>query len=390
MKTFNARFPGKCAWCATSFPRGTEVVWDRTRRGVIAHASCFQSNGEKFPSNPSPSTISHEEITPVTETTVATSNYQANVPANDLAATIAAAVSPLVQVSEQRIKDIVHDMILNEAAVKIDEADVVRIIEEHTKATVKTIEIKNPVTGETRNIGQQHKQFERLLQLVSARDHKGYHLNIWITGPAGSGKTTAAEKCAEALGLPYALTGSLTESYKLYGFVSPGTGQYVRTPFRDIWENGGVFICDDFDGSDPNCAIEFNAPFANGMCAFPDGMIPRHKDTVIILTANTWGHGGTDDYVGRLKQDKAFLNRFVKIHWETDEELELATCPDTQWCKRVQSIRCKVSELGIKALITPRASYYGAALLAAGVPRNEVEDHTLRFEMSAEQWRSVC
>ena len=67
-----------------------------------------------------------------------------------------------------------------------------------------------------------------------------------------------------------------------------------------------MFLFDDFDASDPVAAVEANEPLANGTCAVLDGMIPRHPDTITILTANTWGHGATNDYVGRMKQDGAF------------------------------------------------------------------------------------
>ena len=132
------------------------------------------------------------------------------------------------------------------------------------------------------------------------------------------------------------------------------------------------------------------APLANGLCMFPDGMVPRHPDCCIILTANTFGTGATNDYVGRLRQDAAFLNRFVTISWPIDEELEAATSPDTKWTKRVQQVRANVAKKGIKVLVTPRATYYGAALLAAGLDQTTVETMTLKAAMTKEQWESVC
>jgi hypothetical protein len=128
---------------------------------------------------------------------------------------------------------------------------------------------------------------------------------------------------------------------------------------------------------------------SNGLFAFPDGMVKRHPDFCLVLTANTWGLGGTTDYVGRLKQDAAFINRFVSLHWNIDEDLESATCPLPQWAKRVQQVRAKVKAKGIKVMVTPRQSYQGAALLAAGFEQSEVESIILRQSMTSEQWESA-
>ncbi len=40
-------------------------------------------------------------------------------------------------------------------------------------------------------------------------------------------------------------------------------------------------------------------------------------------------------------------------------------------------------------MITPRASYYGAALLAAGFDQSEVETLTIKKGMSADQWAAI-
>ncbi len=254
---------------------------------------------------------------------------------------------------------------------------------------VTRVEITQDQGATITDAGIQHKLFPRLVKMLSARDHKNHRLNIWIAGPAGTGKTSAAEHAAHGLNLDFASTGALTDSYKVFGFISPGTGLYVPTPFRRIWENGGVFLFDDCDGSDPAVLVELNNALANGGCTFPDGYVKRHPDCCIVLTANTWGLGATNDYVGRMKQDAAFLDRFAKLFWPIDEDLELATAPIEAWTRRVQEIRANVKTKGLKVLVTPRASYYGAALLQAGLTQEEAEESCLKAAMSDDQWRSV-
>ena len=254
------------------------------------------------------------------------------------------------------------------------------------KPTVVTIE--NKETGEVKDLGIQHKLFPRFLQMLGARDKDGYRLNYWLTGPAGSGKSKAPELAARALGWRYASTNSLVDTYKLTGHFSPGTGEYITTIMRDFWENGGMMVWDDFDGSDPNAVIEM-LPISNHIFPFPDAMVSRHQDFCLVLTANTWGQGGTSDYVGRMKQDAAFINRFVQFYWDIDEDLELATCPNQAWAKKVQAVRAKVKAQGIKIMITPRQSYQGAALLAAGIEQSTVEQIVLKQSMTSEQWESI-
>lgn len=171
--------------------------------------------------------------------------------------------------------------------------------------------------------GTQHKAFRTLVMLTDALGHDDR--NIWLAGPAGSGKTTAARKLAEALGHSvengFEFNGAIDTEYKLSGFVD-AKGRVVSTAFRKIWENGGVYLFDECDASMPGALLAFNAALANGYAAFPDQMIKRNENAVIIAAANTWGFGGDADYIGRAKLDAAFLDRFVTLSWGYDEELE--------------------------------------------------------------------
>jgi hypothetical protein len=250
------------------------------------------------------------------------------------------------------------------------------------------VELHDAATGETADLGVQHASFPTLLQMVAARDGDGNRLNIWLPGPAGSGKTRAAKNAAEALGLPFRFCGALDSAYALLGFAN-AAGVTVRTQFREAYEHGGVFLFDEVDASDPSAVLALNAALANGLCAFPDAIVPRHPDCAIIAAANTWGHGGNSDYVGRFKQDAAFLSRFVMLQWDYDAALERAICTNLAWCERVQQIRARVRENGINVVISPRATLNGEALLRQGIPQEIVEQSTLRQGMSEEAWQKV-
>lgn len=263
--------------------------------------------------------------------------------------------------------------------------DIVKIherIDAMDKGRSLFVTVNNEGRVQTTDMGRQHKCFDKLLKLVSAG------INVWMTGPAGSGKTTAAQNVAKALGLKFYFTGAVRDEFNLLGFTD-AQGRTVRKPFREAWEHGGVFLWDEIDGSDPSALVAFNAALANGVCDFPDGMIPKHRDCVIIAAANTWGNSATSEYIGRNKQDAASLDRFAMLAWPYDEELELDTCGNPKWAKRVQTVRAKVAAQGIKQVISPRSSYMGAQLLASGMPENDVVEMLLKRGMTDAQWANV-
>ena len=231
--------------------------------------------------------------------------------------------------------------------------------------------------------GAVHREFEKLLTMAKAK------CNILMVGPAGSGKTTAAEQLSQALGVPFRFNGAIDTEYKLKGFVD-AQGRVVNTAFREAFENGGVYLFDEVDASLPAATMAFNAALANGWCDFPDGRVNRHKDTVIIAAANTYMGGATFEYVGRNKQDAAFADRFVVLRWDIDEALEMELCSQKQWCAHVQTLRSRAASKGLKVIISPRASIEGAKLLAAGLSWEDVESAAVRKGMTDDQWLAIA
>jgi MoxR-like ATPase len=221
------------------------------------------------------------------------------------------------------------------------------------------------------NAGKVHKSFEDLLIVAQCRQH------AFLTGAAGSFKTSSAEKVAEVLGLKcsgISVCQQTTES-SLKGYMN-AVGDYVGTEFRKRYEHGGIFILDEIDNGNANVLSALNSALANGSCAFPDGMVKRHEDFILVATANTYGTGANAQYVGRNALDAATLDRFNTIQWDYDEELEYSICP-TEWCKHVQLVRKAVAKLGIKAVISPRATFSGQKLLDAGMEIAKVEAQLL-------------
>lgn len=217
------------------------------------------------------------------------------------------------------------------------------------------------------DIGLAHKQFPLLLAMVAAGDH------VWIAGPAGSGKTTAAEQVAQALSLPFYFNGAIDTEYKLSGFVD-ANGRIVSTAFRRAYTDGGVYLFDEADASLAPALLAFNAALANGHADFPglETPVKKHAAFHCMAGANTFGHGGTFEYVGRARMDGAFLDRFSMLRWDYDAELERALAGNDKWTAHVQRLRSKAAERGLKVIISPRASIRGARKLAAGLSWDDI------------------
>lgn len=213
-----------------------------------------------------------------------------------------------------------------------------------------------------------HHMFPRVLATVNREVH------AYLPGPPGTGKSHMVEQVARALDRPFGAMSFHTQSTiaSLVGYMD-AHGNYVRTVFRDIYENGGIMLFDEMDGASPAIGIGMNSALANGFMSFPDGMIKRHPDFVAVCTANTMGTGPTAEFAGRQKLDPATLNRFAKIFIDTDENMEDAIVHGMigddlgkDWLKKVRHIRRAVAELNIKHFVTMRDSINGARLIAPG------------------------
>lgn len=270
-------------------------------------------------------------------------------------------------------------------APKLDEERVIELVKlhsakpDHVTITVQSATPREPVTlADT----PRHALFPRVLRAIGAA------LNVLIVGPAGSGKTTIAEQVAEALALPFYMTGAVDSPYKLLGF-RDAQGRYEPTAFRRAFADGGVFLFDEMDASSPSALLAFNAALANGYADFPDGMVKRHADFRVIAAANTYGAGRDRQYVGRNQLDAASRDRFVTLPMDYDANLErLLAGPDQlagAWCALVQAARAASRTLKIQHVISPRATLQGAALLAAGESLDDTIDATLWRGLEKEQ-----
>lgn len=267
------------------------------------------------------------------------------------------------------------------------DSDAVRaIVREMHPVAGRRIEIVIPERAPTSIEGDTHNMTETVLRVV-ALAHP-----VMLVGPAGCGKTTIGEHVAKALDLPLYLTSAIMDVHELTGFID-GRGTYHRTPFRDAFEHGGVWIADEIDSWDASVLLAANAALANGIAVFPDDPKPvqRHDDFRMIATANTFGSGADRVYVGRNELDAASLDRFATINVDYDTALERKFAGrQGAWMTYVWEIRAAVQKARIRHVVSTRAIVMGARALDAGIPLNTVRDIYLFKGMSATDRKKIA
>lgn len=273
---------------------------------------------------------------------------------------------------------------------QIDEARIVELIREHA---TKTVEVSRADTDEKVKIEGAHYAFEEVIEWLQCDE------NVYLVGPAGSGKTTLARQCAEALGRPFYSTGAILAAYELLGF-RDAHGVYHESALYNAFKHGGLFLFDEVDGSSAKALIAFNQLLENGWYTFPNGeVVEQHPDFVCIAGANTVGSGATRQYIGRNPLDGASLERFVMVEITYDPKVERAMGEAAfkeqggkdmaaldRWIELVTRARAAVAEIGCNVIISPRATRRGAKTLARGVlSEKRILEATILNRMSPDQ-----
>lgn len=238
-----------------------------------------------------------------------------------------------------------------------------------------------PVTG------IQHHNFETLIHIV----HAGQP--VMLVGPAGTGKSHAAEQAASVLGLDFFAmsVGAQTSKSDLIGYMD-AMKNYVSTPFRKAYEHGGLFLLDEIDAGNSNVLIQLNAALANGYMSFPDEMVRRHENFRFVASANTFGLGANRQYVGRNQLDAATLDRFVTLQWDIDANVEESLAVGrhgSSWLGVVRMVREYVEQRELRVVVSPRATQRGAKLLAAGLDFNDVLHMALLSQFQADEKKDL-
>ena len=177
----------------------------------------------------------------------------------------------------------------------------------------------------------------------------------YLWGPAGTGKTTAAQRIAEASGQKFYFTSSVFDKYDLTGFVD-AQGQLIDTPLIRAILNGGDYLFDEWDVSDNQSVKFFNMLLSQRMFVIPKyGVVKCHPNFRVIAAGNTKGTGPTANYPTAVIQDASCRNRFVSIYYGYNEEIEMKLAKgDKALVSFVHDLRAAVKESGLDTVISYR------------------------------------
>jgi MoxR-like ATPase len=310
-------------------------------------------------------------------TTGQTAEFNVEIQDIDLPALAKETVSKFASDALEEVQKALGDAIalLDKEAISQVKADAEKALERMVKDEVlKLTPTYVSIAGreQVKLEGRLHKRFSECLVLCEQERQ------MFLSGPAGSGKTTLASQIAEAFKLQFAhlsCSAGMSEAHLLGRMLFDGT--YAESEFVKLYEGGGVFLFDEVDAADANTLLVINSALANGYLSLPNRRTSqtakRSPDFICIVAGNTWG-GGSFEYHGRNHLDAAFLDRFclAKVEVEYDVELEEEIAANKVLSKLLHSIRKATLDKKVRRVISTRLFVSAKRLMSAGYTYEDV------------------
>ena len=244
---------------------------------------------------------------------------------------------------------------------------------------------------------QEHALFPLVAKLIAAK------INVYLHGTFGTGKTKLAEHVCEMLGVDYHIVNFTPQSSEsgLTGYM--WGNEYIKSTVRDCMESGKALILDEADACNPAIFLRLCALLSSRTMSFPDGKrVDAHDNFFVIACGNTTMGGATQAANGRLRQDRAIVDRFAMVFQGIDDSLEASFLGISEpsepvdieaggliskeyWLGRVRKARAAQTKLGIECTISPRASILGAQMIDAGIGLSWLDSCVLFRGLSTEQ-----
>jgi cobaltochelatase CobS len=188
--------------------------------------------------------------------------------------------------------------------------------------------------------------------------------NVWLYGPAGTGKTSFGEQLAARTGRPFTLIpcDDTTEAPELVGMTVPHQGG-VR------WQDGvlaaamriphAIVLIDEPTVARPGAIMVLQSVLASGMLSVKEtGEVIRCAEGVRFLVAdNTNGTGGgtAEGYEGTRRMNRATLDRFasfLRVDYMAPRDEAAALVAHTGCTPMLAEILVECATLSRKARVT--------------------------------------
>jgi hypothetical protein len=140
----------------------------------------------------------------------------------------------------------------------------------------------------------------------------GANVPVWLHGPAGTGKSSAAKYAADVAGLAYyevnlsgAMTSAITGKDRLK--------EFVESEAMQAFEHGGLLCLEEFSGAHPSVGTALNTMLATAVGSTYSNSAAgrkyvRHPDFRVVVTDNSLGYGSAE--FKRSALDAATIDRF--------------------------------------------------------------------------------
>lgn len=260
-----------------------------------------------------------------------------------------AALAMLAQIKEEQV--------FNKVCSDLDTF----IFEKYGKLPQKEIVVKLP-DGSKKSAGSvQHEMFETILKYVTA------NVPVFMSGPAGTGKSSIAKNAAKALNMDFYFSGAVQDIYKFTGFVD-ANGHYSKTQFYDFCCNGGVFFLDEMDASIPEVLVALNAAIANRYFDFPCGKVDLNENCRFICAGNTYGTGADAEYTGRYQLDAATLDRFAVVDIDYSKDIfNAVTKGNKELIAFIYDLSKACKDVGVNMILSYRCAQNVTAMESVGL-----------------------
>ena len=287
-------------------------------------------------------TTTQATITPPTDAPAATAPAATATTATGGGDAIANALAPLFEAQRQAGRA--------EAAVEIErlKAELQAAKQQGTGTTISVTVNGQTTTTTTEEVLD--PQFEFILSLVASGE------NIYLYGPAGSGKNTICAQVAKALKLDFYYQNTLVTKFDISGYKN-AQGEFEETAAYKAMKNGGLLMLDELDNSQAEAIIALNAALANGYYTFGNGeQVKLHNNFRCMAAGNTNGQGATEEYCGRFAMDESSRDRFAFIHIDYNCDVEKTLSKGhTDILEFVHDLRNACKSLQIKLIAGYRA-----------------------------------
>lgn len=267
--------------------------------------------------------------------------------------------------------------------------DVRNFIKKEYPNLPKTLDVRVSDEKVKRVEGHTHKIFAKVCKYVQM------HKNVYIYGPAGTGKNYLVGQIAEALDGKFFYASTVTQEYKLTGY-KDANGEYQDTELRralDFANNNpdkiSIFMLDEADACVPDALVVINALLANGYCDFPDKRVEVGKNFVVIAAGNTAGVGADVVYTGRNVIDGATLDRFLYVKMDYDKKLEEALCPDENLRNFIYDIRKSVEKNHVNKIVGMRCLRNAYEMLVNGIDKQDIVSDAILKELGEDDTNVV-